>query len=49
MKKGGKTTGASLVAQVIKNLPPVQESQVRSLDWEDPMEKGMTIQTSILA
>ena len=49
MKEGGKTTGASLVAQMVKNLPAVQESQVQSLDWEDPLRKGMTIQISILA
>ena len=32
---------ASLVAQTIKNLPAMQETQVRSLGWEDPLEKGM--------
>ena len=31
--------GASLVAQIIKNLPAVQETWVRSLGWEDPLEK----------
>ena len=31
---------ASLVAQMLKNLPPVQETQVQSLGWEDPLEKG---------
>ena len=31
--------GASLVAQMIKNLPAIQETQVRSLGWEDPPEK----------
>ena len=30
---------ASLVAQLIKNLPEVQETRVRSLGWEDPLEK----------
>ena len=34
---------ASLVAQKVKNLPAVQETQVQSLDWEDPLEKGMAI------
>ena len=38
--------GASLVAQMVKNLPAMQETRVRSLDWEDPLEKGMA---SILA
>ena len=33
---------ASLLAQMVKNLPAVQETQVQSLDQEDPMEKGMT-------
>ena len=30
---------ASLVAQMVKNLPPVWETWVRSLGWEDPLEK----------
>ena len=29
------------VAQMVKNLPAVQENQIRSLGWEDPLEKGM--------
>ena len=32
---------ASLVAQTVKNLPAMWDTQVRSLDWEDPLEKGM--------
>ena len=32
---------ASLVAQLIKNLPAMQDTQVRSLGWEDPLEKEM--------
>ena len=39
----------SLVAQMVKNLPAVQESQVRSLDQEDPLEKGMATHSSIFA
>ena len=31
---------ASLVAQLVKNLPAMQETWVRSLGWEDPLEKG---------
>ena len=31
---------ASLVAQMIKNLPAMQETSVQSLGWEDPLEKG---------
>ena len=39
---------ASLVAQMVKNQPAMQESQVRSLGWEDPLEKGMATHSSIL-
>ena len=37
------------IAQMVKNLPAMQESQVRSLGQEDPLEKGMVIHSSILA
>ena len=37
------------VAQIVKNLPAMQETRVRSLSWEDPLEKGMAIHPSILA
>ena len=37
------------MAQTIKNLPVVQETQVRSLVWEDPLEEGMATHSSILA
>ena len=40
---------ASLVAQLVKNLPAMQESWVQSLGWEDPLEKGKTTYSSILA
>ena len=40
---------ASLVAQMVKNLPARQETQVQSLGWEDPLEKGMATYTNILA
>ena len=36
------------MAQMVKNLPAVQETQVRSLGWEDPLEKGMTTHSSVL-
>ena len=39
----------SLVAQMIKNLPAMQETQVQSLDWEDTLEKEMATHSSILA
>ena len=41
--------GASLVAQLIKNLPAMQETPGRFLGWEDPLEKGMATHSSILA
>ena len=37
------------VAQMVKNLPARQETKVRSLGWEVPLEKGMAIHSSILA
>ena len=40
---------ASLVAQLVKNLPAMWETWVRSLGWEDPLEKGMATHCSILA
>ena len=40
---------ASLVAQTVKNLPAMQETGVRSLGQEDPLEKGMATHFSILA
>ena len=40
---------ASLVAQRVKYLSTVQETQVQSLGWEDPQEKGMATYSSILA
>ena len=39
---------ASLVAQTVKNLPAMQETQVQSLSWEDPLEKGIATHSSIL-
>ena len=41
--------GASPVAQMVKNLPALQETRVQSLDQEDPLEKGMATHSSILA
>ena len=40
---------ASLMAQMVKNPPAVWETWVRSLGWDDPLEKGMAILSSILA
>ena len=39
----------SLVAQTVKNLPALQDTQVQSLGREDPLEEGMTTHSSILA
>ena len=40
---------ASLVAQLVKNLPSMWETWVRSLGWEDPLEKGKATHSCILA
>ena len=40
--------GASLVAQMVKNMPALRETWVPSLGWEDPLEKGMATRSSIL-
>ena len=42
------STWASLVAQMVKNLPAMQETQVRSLGWEDSLEKGMATDSVFL-
>ena len=38
----------TLVAQVVKNLPALWKTRVRSLGWEDPLEKGKATHSSIL-
>ena len=40
---------ASLVAQMVKNLSAMQKTEIRSLGWEDPLEKGTATHSSILA
>ena len=40
---------ASLVVQLVKNPPAMQETWVQSLTWEDPLEKGKVTHSSILA
>ena len=42
-------TLAFLVAQMVKKLPAVQETQVQFLGWEDTLEKGMATHSSIIA
>ena len=44
-----KYSWASLVAQLVKNPPALQETWVQSLGWEDLLEKGKTTHSSILA
>ena len=39
---------ASLVAQMVKNLPAMWETWFQSLDWEDPLEEGMATHFSII-
>ena len=41
--------GTSLVAQMVKRLPTIRETQAQSLGWEDLLEKEMTAHSSILA
>ena len=41
--------GASLVAQMVKNVRAMQEAWVQSLGWKDPLEKGMATHSSICA
>ena len=38
----------SLIAQLVKNLPAMQETPVQFLGWEDPLEKGQATHSSIL-
>ena len=49
MELGEATSRGSWVAQMVKNLPAKRETWVRSLGWEDPLEKGMATHSSILA
>ena len=42
-------TRSSLVAQMVKNLPAIQETQVQSLGWEAPQEEGLATHSSIVA
>ena len=37
------------MAQLVKNMPAIQETWVRSLGWEDPLEEGMATHSSVLA
>ena len=46
---GPNYSGTSLVAQTVKRLSMMQETRVRSLGWEDPLEKEMVIHFSTIA
>ena len=48
-RRGVVLERASLVAQMVKNLPAMRETGARSLSQEDPLEKGMATHSSILA
>ena len=41
--------GASMVAQIVKNLPAMGKTQVQFLGWEDPLEKEISTHSNILA
>ena len=43
------TLAMDLMGQMVKNLPAMQETRVRSLIWEDPREKGIATRSSFLA
>ena len=43
------TSGASLIAQLVKDLPAMQETWIQSLGQEDPLEESMATHSSILA
>ena len=49
MRLNRKGIRASLVPQMVKNLPAMWETWVPSLGWEDPLEEGMATHYSILA
>ena len=49
IKRNSDKEGASLVAQLVKNLPVMWEKWVQFLGWEDPLEKGKATHSSILA
>ena len=44
-----RSSESSLVAQRVKNLPAMQDTQLRSLGWEDPLEKEVAIQSRTIA
>ena len=49
LSPGLSLLGASPVAQQVKNPPAIQETQVQSLGWQDPLEEEMVTHSSVLA
>ena len=49
MRGGGGVEWASQVAQMVKNLPKMQDTQVQSLSWADPLKKGMATNSGFFA
>ena len=49
VKEDAMSTSAALIAELVKNMPAMQETQVRFLGWEDPLEKEMATHSNILA
>ena len=49
LQENNQCVWVSLAAQLVKNPPTIQETPVRFLGWEDPLEEGMTIHSNILA
>ena len=47
-RKQRNSVRVSLVTQMVNNLPAMQETWIRSLGWEDPLEKGMATHSSYL-
>ena len=47
LASSSRSSGVFLVAQMIKNLPAMQETQVQSLGQEEPLEKGMAVLSNI--
>ena len=49
VKEDAMSTSAVLIAELVKNMPAMQETQIRFLGWEDPLEKEMATHSNILA
>ena len=49
LRRTNYSPGTSFVAQTVQNPPVIQETWVRSLGWEDPLENGMAVCSSVLA